>query len=461
MPYISGRYYPLRRLIFFFIEGCVIFFALVLMQRIFLGEAQFFDAFSVSLFRAALVTVVFQLSLYFFDLYDLNVYSSFPDTATGMTQAFGFGCIALAVVYYVFPAVIIPQSIFWTGYLLICAALAAWRFFYVFALGKRIFAQPIVVLGTGELAADITREVIEHLDSGYKIVAFVGLEVPTFDTHRVPIYPNRERSIAEICKEHKAELVVVALEDRRGTMPVKELIDCKLDGVEMVKGVGFLEELTGKLLVERVNPSWIIYSPGFSIGRINNFFKRFFDMVLSLLGLVLASPLMMVSALIIKVESPGPIFYRQERVGERGAPFWIIKFRSMGQDAEKDGAVWASKNDCRVTKFGGFMRKVRIDELPQLWNVLKGEMSFVGPRPERPVFVKELAQKIPYYSLRHNIKPGVTGWAQICYPYGASEEDALRKLEYDLYYLKNLSVAMDLWIVFQTVKTVLFQKGSR
>ena len=260
MPYISGKYYPLRRIVFFFTEGCVIFFAFVLMQRIFLGQDQFLEDFSFSLLRAGVVTVVFQLSLYFFDLYDLNVYSSFPDTATGMTQAFGFGCIALAGFYYLFPAVIIPQSIFWTGYLLICVALAVWRFFYVFALGRRIFAQPIIILGTGDLAADITHEVIENLDSGYKIVAFVGLEPPAFNTHRVPIYPNRERSIAHICREHKAEMVVVALEDRRGTMPVKELIDCKLDGVEMVKGIGFLEELTGKLMVEKVNPSWIIYS---------------------------------------------------------------------------------------------------------------------------------------------------------------------------------------------------------
>jgi len=461
MPYISGKYYPLRRIVFFFTEGGVIFFALVLMQRIFLGQLEFIDAYPVILLRAWLVTFVFQLSLYFFDLYDLNVYSSFPDTATGMTQAFGFGCIALAGFYYLFPAVIIPQSIFWTGYLLICATLAAWRFFYVFALGRRIFAQPIIVLGTGELAADITHEVIDHLDSGYKIVAFVSQERPTFNTHRVPIYPNRERSIADICRDHKAEMVVVALEDRRGTMPVKELIDCKLDGVEIVKGIGFLEELTGKLMVERVNPSWIIYSPGFSIGRINKFFKRFFDIMLSLLGLLLASPLMMISAIIIKLESSGPIFYLQERVGLRGVSFRVVKFRSMGRDAEKNGAVWAAKNDSRVTRFGGIIRKFRIDELPQLWNVLKGEMSFVGPRPERPVFVNDLAQKIPYYSLRHNIKPGVTGWAQICYPYGASEEDALRKLEYDLYYLKNLSVSMDLWIVFQTVKTVLFQKGAR
>jgi sugar transferase (PEP-CTERM system associated) len=379
-----------------------------------------------------------------------------------MTQAFGSGCIVLAGFYYLFPVVIIPPDIFWSGYLLVCVFLAVCRFLYVFALEKRFFAQPIMVLGTKELAAGIAHEVMEKLDSGFRIVAFVGPEeAPSFDIHGAPYYRDGQHSLPELCQRHEAEMIVVALEDRRGTMAVKDLIDCKLDGVAIVAGIGFYEDLTGKIMVEKVNPDWIIFSSGFTVGRGKNFLKRFADIVLSSLGLLLASPLMVLAALIIKLESPGPVFYRQERVGERGVPFEVIKFRSMCQDAEKDGAVWAQKNDSRVTRFGGLIRKVRIDELPQLWNVLKGEMSFVGPRPERPVFVKELARKIPYYSLRHNIKPGVTGWAQVCYPYGASEEDALRKLEYDLYYLKNLSLSIDLWIIFQTVKTVLFQKGSR
>lgn len=462
MPYISGKYYSLRRVVFFFTEGGLIFFAILLMHAFFLGQADFTADFNVSVLRAGLVTIVFQLCLYFFDLYDLNVYSSFSDTATRMTQAFGSGCIVLAGFYYLFPVVIIPLDIFWSGYLLVCAFLAGGRFFYVFALERRFFAQPIIVLGTGQLAEGIAHEVIEKLDSGYRIVAFVGQEdAPVFDTHGTPFYRNGERSLRELCQEYKAEVIIVALEDRRGTMPVTELIECKLDGIAIAAGIGFYEDLTGKLMVEMVNPDWIIFSPGFKVGRFNSFCKRFADIVLSTMGLMLASPLMVLAALIIKLESPGPVFYRQERVGERGAPFWVIKFRSMCQDAEKNGAVWACQNDSRVTRFGGLIRKVRIDELPQLWNVLKGEMSFVGPRPERPVFVKELAKKIPYYSMRHNIKPGVTGWAQVCYPYGASEEDALRKLEYDLYYLKNLSPTMDLWIVFQTVKTVLFQKGAR
>lgn len=461
MPYISGKYYPVRRVVFFLIEGGLIFSALVLMHLTFLGQEEFVAFFSVSILRSGLVAVIFQLSLYFFDLYDLNVYSSFADTATRMTQAFGFGCIVLSGLYYLFPIVVIPLSIFWTGYFVICGALAAWRFFYVIALDRRFFAQNIIVLGCGELAEGIAHEVIDKLDSGYRIVAIVGAGLPQFNLHGIPFFQLGERRLDDLCREYHAEMVIVALEDRRGTMPVAELIACKLDGVEIEAGVGFYEELASKLMVEKVNPDWIIFSQGFTIGRINKVGKSLFDLVISSVGLVLASPLMLFSAIVIKLESPGPIFYTQERVGERGETFQVIKFRSMCQDAEKEGAVWAQKNDCRVTRFGGLIRKLRIDEIPQLFNVMKGDMSLVGPRPERPVFVNELAKKIPYYALRHNIKPGVTGWAQVCYPYGASEEDALRKLEYDLYYLKNLSLVMDMWIVFQTVKTVLFQKGAR
>jgi sugar transferase (PEP-CTERM system associated) len=317
-----------------------------------------------------------------------------------------------------------------------------------------------VLLGTGKLAGSIADEIMDHLDSGYQIAAFIGADKPAFPTDGIPTYGLVD-NLSDICHEHDSDIIVVALDDRRGVMPVHSLIDCKLNGIRVLDGIGFYEQLTGKIIVERVNPDWIIFAPGFNVGRLLNVLKRVGDILLASLGLLVAAPFMLISAVIIKMESPGPVFYCQERVGMRGKTFKIIKFRSMRQDAEKDGAVWAMKNDNRVTRFGAFARKVRIDELPQLWNVLCGEMSFVGPRPERPVFVDMLAEKIPYYLLRHNIKPGVTGWAQICYPYGASEEDALHKLEYDLYYLKNISLSMDFWIVFQTIKTVLFSKGAR
>lgn len=255
--------------------------------------------------------------------------------------------------------------------------------------------------------------------------------------------------------------IIVALDDRRGNMPIAELLECKLQSRMIEDSVSFYEAITGKILVEKVNPAWLIFSDGFACGRMTYLIKRVLDLSLAVFILMASLPVSLLTALLIKLESPGPIFYRQERVGERGKVFSIVKFRSMRQDAERDGAVWASQNDCRVTRIGKFIRKVRIDEIPQIWNVLRGQMSFVGPRPERPVFVEQLVQKLPYYSLRHSAKPGITGWAQICYPYGASEEDALRKLEYDLYYIKNQSIFMDLLIIFRTVKTVLFQKGAR
>lgn len=460
MPYISGKYYPVRRIVFFMGEGCLIFVAIFLMHILFLGWGEVLLHKDLCLVRTFLVSAVFLLCLYFFDLYDLDVYSSLADTATRMTQAFGFGCIILAGIYYLVPSSVIPTRIFLLGYLLVCVFLAVWRFFYILALNKRLFTEPIVVLGAGKLAGSIANEIMDRFDSGYRIAAFVGKDKPRFPIGNIRLYNNGDK-LSSICHRHDSDIIVVALDDRRGTMPVHELVDCKLDGVRVQDGISFFEKLTGKIMVEQVNPDWIIFAPGFSVGRLMKALKRAGDVLLASMGLVLAFPIMLISAIIIKLESPGPVFYCQTRVGLGGRPFKLIKFRSMRQDAEKDGAVWALENDNRVTRFGGFARKVRIDELPQLWNVLKGEMSFVGPRPERPVFVDMLAKKIPYYSLRHNVKPGVTGWAQICYPYGASEEDALRKLEYDLYYLKNISLSMDLWIVFQTIKTVLFRKGAR
>jgi sugar transferase (PEP-CTERM system associated) len=253
---------------------------------------------------------------------------------------------------------------------------------------------------------------------------------------------------------------VVALDEKRG-IPLHELIQYKFLGIEILGAARFYEELTGTIPVKRVNPSWLVFSEGFYVGRMKRLLKRTIDMVAALAVLLICLPILAATALIIKLESPGGIFYRQERVGENGKTFNIIKFRSMRADAEKTGPVWASMNDDRTTKFGRFIRKTRIDELPQLFTVIKGDMSFVGPRPERPFFVRELEKKIPFYSNRHVVKPGITGWAQIYYPYGASEEDALHKLEYDLYYIKNLSIAMDLMTIFKTIKVVLFHKGAR
>ncbi|MCB2183535.1 MAG: TIGR03013 family PEP-CTERM/XrtA system glycosyltransferase [Desulfobulbaceae bacterium] len=462
MPFLFKKYYPSRNVFFFLGEGLLIFLVISGVYFFFKGSQLFCDAVLLYGLRALFVTLIFQLCLYFFDLYDLSGVSSQAEVYARIVQAFGVGCVMLGVVYFFVPFILISSQVFWTAYVAICVTVFAWRFLYNFVLDRRMFSQSIIVLGTGKLAAEIANEIENARDSGYKIVFFVSSkealspELPA----NVPVH-SEIGDILSLSKKHRVEKIVVALDDRRGKTPIPELLQCKMQGISIENGITFYEGVTGKILVENVNPSWLIFSDGFRKNPICSLGKRFLDIVFAAVGLLVASPVMLISAIIIKLESPGTIFYSQERLGEREKVFKVIKFRSMGCDAEKDGPVWAMQNDCRVTRYGGFMRKVRIDEIPQMLNVLKGEMSFVGPRPERPVFVEELAKKIPYYSLRHSVKPGITGWAQICYPYGASEEDALRKLEYDLYYIKNLSLPIDLWIVFQTIKTVLFQKGSR
>ena len=460
MPYILKKYYPIRNILFFLGEGLLIFLTIMLVYLAFSGWAIFCIDFVTDAVRAGVVTVIFQLTLYFFDLYDLSRISETTDTAVRIVQSFGVGCILLAGLYYSFPTLVISTKIFWIGYLFICLAIMAWRLLYYSILKKRLFSQPILVFGTRKIAEEITQEIEDKQDAGYKIAAFVGKNSPLYNPRNAPLV-SPEESLQATCNQYHTERIVVALDDRRGTMPIHELLSCKVRGIEIDDGITFYESITGKILVENVNPAWLVFSEGFKSSRLNYFLKRSSDLLISFFGLLLSLPVTSVTALLIKLESPGPIFYTQERVGERGDTFKVVKFRSMGQDAEKDGAVWAMKNDTRVTRVGSFIRKVRIDEIPQMWNVLIGEMSFVGPRPERPVFVEKLIASIPYYSLRHTVKPGITGWAQVCYPYGASEEDALRKLEYDLYYIKNQSIFMDLLVIFRTIKTVLFQKGSR
>ena len=411
--------------------------------------------------RSLLVTLIFQLTFYFFDLYDWSVDPSSSETALTTMQAYGVGCIVLAAVYTLFPAMVITMPIFVTASLAVFSMVFLWRYLYRLALARRMFTSPVLIVGTGRMASEIGAEIAGQLDSGHKIVAFVGQEDKRYSLpSSIPLVEDSSQ-IPQLCQQHGVERIVVALDDRRGKTPIEELLEVKLQGMPIMKGVTFFESLTGKILVTEVTPDWLIYTDGFKKGRFKYFAKRFIDVCTAGFGLLVASPVMLISALIIKLESPGGVFYKQERVGENGRSFEVIKFRSMRSDAEKDGPVWARQNDTRVTRYGGFIRKVRIDELPQMWNVLKGEMSFVGPRPERPIFVEQLEKNVPYYALRHSVKPGITGWAQVCYPYGASEEDALRKLEFDLYYIKNMSVIMDIKIIFQTVKTVLCRKGGR
>ena len=324
----------------------------------------------------------------------------------------------------------------------------------------------VLVVGVDECAAKI-----EYLNgssrSPYRAVGFVPLPNET-KSKRLSTYkvlPGKvledSNGLALKARELRADEIIVASRERPG-LPVEALMECKLAGLNVTEFQSFWERQTGQIDLDEVNPSWLVFSNGFRMSWGRDVAKRLFDISVSLLVLLLTLPITLLAVMAIKLDSPGPLFYRQERVGAHGRTFPVLKFRSMRTDAEKDGvARWAQTNDCRVTRVGKFIRRARIDEIPQLLNVLKGDMSFVGPRPERPVFVENLAQKIPYYGVRHRVKPGITGWAQINYPYGASDEDAKAKLAYDLYYVKNWNLFLDAVILFQTARVVLWQEGAR
>jgi sugar transferase (PEP-CTERM system associated) len=267
--------------------------------------------------------------------------------------------------------------------------------------------------------------------------------------------------IFSICEDAKIDRIIVALDERRGKLPIEQLLSCRMKGIRVEEAVSFTEELNGRISVENLYPSALIFSNGFKRSRLFKRGKKYFDVVIAILAMIFAFPIGFMIAMAIKLDSEGPIFYEQERVGKDGKVFNLKKFRSMQIDAEKDGPVWARVEDDRATRVGRIIRKMRLDEMPQLINVLKQEMSFVGPRPERPFFVRRLEREIPYYFYRHSVRPGITGWAQLCYPYGACKEDAIEKLKYDLYYIKNFSVIFDLTIILETIKTVIWGRGAR
>lgn len=377
-------------------------------------------------------------------------------TAVSILMAF----FVLSAIYYIVPGAMVGRGVL-SFSLLVFGAMQFFAHLGFLALMQLpALARRVLVIGVGPLATRVERVLAEN--PGRQ--AFIGFVQPsteqcTVDEKRIV---GDVEEVVELVERERADLLVVALTERRGGLPVRDLLRCKLNGVEILDALSFYEEKTGKLLIENIQPSWFLYSDGFRITPFLRFYKRGFDILLSLFGIMLVLPLWPVVALLVKFDSPGPIFFRQVRVGEREKNFTVYKFRTMRQDAEKEtGAVWAVQDDPRVTKIGKFLRKSRIDELPQLYNVLMGDMSFVGPRPERPEFVERLNRKIPYYSKRHFMKPGVTGWAQVCYPYGASDEDALEKLRYDLYYIKNYSLWLDFLIILETVKVVAFGRGGR
>jgi sugar transferase (PEP-CTERM system associated) len=405
--------------------------------------------------------VALQCAMIAVGVYGVEALQSLRFAAARLLVAVSLGVILISMLFFLFPGLTLWRSNSAYAMAIAIALLILVRAIFGGMLGGEAFKRRVLVLGAGARAARL-RLLAERPGSGFTIVGHVAMNDGPIRVAEA-INRNDIASLGEHVVKLNASEVVLALDERRNALPLADLVRIKTTGVHVNEISTFLERETGRVDLDSVNPSWLIFSDGFSSGRrLSGVAKRLFDICASLLLLVLAAPLIAVTALIVKLESKGPAFFRQSRVGRYGEPFDIVKLRSMRVDAEVAGqAVWAQKDDPRVTRVGRFIRKVRIDELPQVWMVLTGAMSFVGPRPERPQFVTDLETKLPFYAERHMVKPGITGWAQINYPYGASLEDARHKLEYDLYYAKNYTPFLDTLILLQTVRVLLWPEGAR
>jgi|SRR5580658_2043035 sugar transferase (PEP-CTERM system associated) len=409
------------------------------------------------------VVVVLQICFYYSDLYNLAVLRRHPQLVIGMTESLGAACLLLGLMYYIFPGLLLAHGIFFIGVGLVALSTFANRL----ALDRAWkFASPkerILLFGAGDLAVTVAREFSRRDDLNIELAGFVepsdsqgGKEL-----FGRPILGSADQLDALVAA-HRITRIVVALEDFRGVLPVRALVRLRVQGIRVEDAHSTISALNGRVWLSTVKPSWFVFSDGFRRSRMTMLVKRVGDIAFSLIGIVVSLPIMLLVALAVWLESEGPVVFRQTRVGLRGATFELLKFRSMRADAEQGtGAQWAKVDDPRATWLGKYLRKFRLDELPQFVNIISGEMSFVGPRPERPVFVDQLRQKISYYDERHSVRPGLTGWAQVQYPYGASEEDAARKLEYDLFYLKNMSIFFDCAIILQTIRRVCKGHGAR
>ena len=422
---------------------------------------------NTAIFRVLLIVVVCQLCLHYSDLYDLRTMGTRRELVSRLMRAIGATSLILGIAYWLFPLLVVEQGVFLLSAALAIALVMIWRSAFDAVTSRLAPRERLLLVGTSPAAIVLARELHDRrFELGVNIVGFVDPDPARVGAPVInPGVIGTIDDIPELAAQMSVDRVVVSLSDERGKLPMDRLLDVRLrSGVLFDHLASVYEEYTGKIALENLRPSWLVFSTGFRKTRSLMVMKRASDIVASVAGLILAAPLMLLSALLLKLESPGdPILYHQERVGLNGQPFIVHKFRSMCSDAEaKTGPVWSGGDkDPRITAVGRFMRKTRLDEIPQLWNVLRGDMSLIGPRPERPAFVEQLTQQIPFYGQRHVVKPGVTGWAQVRYTYGASVEDALEKMQYDLYYVKHMSLRFDLLIALETVKTVVLRRGAK
>jgi sugar transferase (PEP-CTERM system associated) len=413
--------------------------------------------------KIGLVVVVVQLSLYYAELYDLRVLGERRDTFVRLVRALATASFALAVAYYWFPALVIGRGVFVIAALLVLCLVASWRLAFEWVTRRLGPRESLLLVGTGPAAVALATELHQRRhELGVSIVGFIDPDPARVGMRLInPGVIGTVDDIPSVVRARRVDRVVVSLADGRGTLPMNKLLEMKLDGVSFDHLASVYEEYTGKIAVENLRPSWLIFSEGFRKSRWLAATKRAMDFGLAAVGLVAMFPVMLFVGLCVRLSSPGPVLYHQRRVGQHGRVFVMHKFRSMEVNAETmSGAVWARPGDPRVTRVGRFLRRARLDELPQLWNVLRGDMSLVGPRPERPEFIADLTRLIPFYGQRHVVRPGLTGWAQVRYSYGLSAEDAMQKLQYDLYYIKNMSLPLDIFIMLASIKTVVLRKGT-
>jgi sugar transferase (PEP-CTERM system associated) len=442
------------------ILGCVYLGAFVRLSG---GSLSDFAWTASILPKALLIAGVTQISMYFADLYDFRILAERRELFVRSIQALGGSSLLLAGIYFWFPNLIVGRGVFMVAAVAIIGLLFGWRMAFVWTSRQVGPRERILLVGTNDAAVELARELFERHDLGVKIVGFIDPDPAKVGAPVLnPGVIGTVEDIPAIVRARGVDRVVVSLSDARGKLPMDKLLEMKLEGVTFDHLTSVYEQYTGKIAVDNLRPSWLIFSEGFRKSHVQTALKRLIDIVGAAVGLIMALPIMAAVAIAVKISSGGGVLYHQARVGLRGHVFTVHKFRSMRADAEQQtGAVWAAPNDSRVTSVGRFLRRTRLDELPQLWNVLCGDMSIVGPRPERPEFVTTLTNEIPFYGQRHIVRPGLTGWAQVRYTYTASVEDAMEKLQYDLFYIKNRSIALDLFIAAKTVKTVLMQRGGQ
>lgn len=458
MVRLFNIYYPTRMLVLWAGELLIVGSSFVLAARLRLGDDLWLVLqYEYGFYKILAVTLLALLFLDYFDLYDPQRVPSASETYFRLLVVIGLLSFLLAGIGFLFPGFMIRDNTFVVGLVVLTLTLFGWRWAYTWLLRLPYLRERIYVLGTGDRADCLVRTLRGRSELGMDVVGWSGMAGNSSGTREA-----LADDLVKLVRESRVNRIIVVLGDRRGTMPVRELLALRLSGIKVEDATAILEKITGKIDVGSLYPSWLIFSEGFRLNPTFLLVRRVVSVLASLACLIVFLPLIPFIILAIKLDSAGAATYRQERVGRNGVVFSCYKFRTMRADAEADtGPTWATDDDPRITRVGRVLRYARLDEIPQLYNVLRGDMGFIGPRPERPEFVEKLSREIPYYQLRHIVRPGITGWAQIRYKYGSSVEDALQKLQYDLFYIKNMSLGLDFWIIVQTIKVILLGRGAQ